>query len=34
LGKYTQTDNEELPAAQKLMLDTIFSGNEGAVQSC
>ncbi len=32
LNKYTQTDNEELLAAQNMMIDAIFSASTGVVQ--
>ena len=32
LNKYTQTDNEELLAAQNLMLDAIFKTEPRAIQ--
>ena len=32
LNRYTQTDNEELVAAQNMVLDAIFSTTTGAVQ--
>jgi hypothetical protein len=32
LNQYTQTDNEELVAAQNMMLDEIFNPETGVVQ--
>jgi hypothetical protein len=32
LNRYTQTDNDELVAAQNLMLDAIFGSAAGVVQ--
>jgi hypothetical protein len=32
MNRYTQTDNDELLAAQNMMLDAIFEAETGAVQ--